>query len=119
MNDIFSRALKIALRTGDKVIVIDPSQPKPYIMLDLDDYETLLENKISEPQNESEMQKQVLAETVKVNIANKKKKSVFETKISEMAGAGESFRREETKESATLPRTEMEVEERFFLEQNA
>lgn len=122
MNDIFSRALKIALRTGDKVIVIDPSQPKPYIMLDLEDYEMLLDNKVSGVEGDSEMRKQVVEETIKINIANKKKKSVFETKISELAlqtQKHEISEDAEINEAVALPKNEMEVEERFFLEPNA
>ncbi|MEA3272108.1 MAG: hypothetical protein U9P90_00395 [Patescibacteria group bacterium] len=42
MNDVFNRVMKLALRTGDKVIVVDPSQAKPYVMMDFDDYEKLI-----------------------------------------------------------------------------
>jgi len=42
MNDVFNRVLQLALRTGDKVIVVDPNQAKPYVMMDIDDYEKLL-----------------------------------------------------------------------------
>jgi hypothetical protein len=96
-------------------------------MLGLEDYETLLENKVSGTRTESEIQKRALAETVKVSIGSKKKKSPFETKISEMAGANEIPQPQkheidgcaEIMETVALPKTEMEVEERFFLEQSA
>lgn len=117
MNDIFSRALKIALRTGDKVIVIDPNQPKPYIMLDLEDYESLLDNRMSESQKEVSMQKEIVAETVNVDIGIKKRKSIFEEKISEMASSGEYFPKKDAAEKIIAPKSEMEVEERFFFEQ--
>lgn len=54
MNDIFSRALKIALRTGDKVIVIDQTQEKPYVMMNLDDYEKLLNGNSASVRNRTE-----------------------------------------------------------------
>ena len=99
------------------MIVIDPSQPKPYIMLGLEDYETLLENKISEPSVEPGTQ--AIGETVKINIENKKRRNAFEEKISKMATSEEPLIREEMDEPTALPKKEMEVEERFFLEPNA
>lgn len=42
MNDVFNRVLQLVLRTGDKVIVVDPNQSKPYVMMDFDDYEKLI-----------------------------------------------------------------------------
>lgn len=42
MDSVFDRVIKLALRTGDKVIVVDPSQSKPYVMMDFDDYERLI-----------------------------------------------------------------------------
>lgn len=125
MNDIFSRALKIALRTGDKVIVIDPSQPKPYIMLDLEDYENLLEAKVSGLSAEAENpQKQVLTETVKVNLGTRKRKNLFEAKISEMALPTQKHEISEDAEmgeavALLTQKHEMETEERFFFEPNA
>lgn len=43
MNDQFKRILELIRRTGDRMVVTDPNGKDTYVVMDLDDYETLLE----------------------------------------------------------------------------
>ncbi|MFH1433978.1 MAG: hypothetical protein ABIG32_03740 [Candidatus Uhrbacteria bacterium] len=43
MNDQFKRIIELVRRTGDRLVVTDPDGREPVIIMDLDEYESMLE----------------------------------------------------------------------------
>jgi len=43
MNDQFKRIIELVRRTGDRLVVTDPEGREPVVVMDLDEYEAMLE----------------------------------------------------------------------------